>query len=91
MSYFTGDNVPLKFTVTEGGVPVTPTVAKVTIVKPNFSMTAEVNATISSNVVSYVVPASVTTLQGYYEAYFVLTISGNERTHKMLFNVVVNP
>lgn len=91
MPYYTGDNVPLKFTCAESGSPVTPTVAKVSILKPDYSLVAEVDATINGNEVSYKVPTTVTDKAGNYKAYFTLTILSQERTHIQYFEVVSNP
>ena len=91
MAYYTGDSVPLKFTVTDSGGAVTPSAAKVGILKPSKVETAEVNATIATNTISYTVPASVTDEQGLYKAYFRLTLTYGERTHKVEFSVIANP
>ncbi len=91
MTYYTGDNVPLKFTCAESGSAVTPTAADVTIYKPDGAAVAETAATINSDEVSYTVPTSVTTVDGEYKAYFALTLSSLKRTHMMTFRVVSNP
>ena len=91
MPYYTGDNVPLKFTCADNGTPVTPTSAKVTILKPDYSIVAEVDAIISTNTVSYLVSTTVTDKAGHYKAYFNLVLLTQERTHIQYFEVVSNP
>jgi len=91
--YYTGDNVPLKFTVSDATGAVNPTSAKVMIVKPPLGdIIPEVDATISENEVSYVVPIDVTDIDGEYHAFFVMILPGDlTRTHKMEFTVLHNP
>ena len=87
MSYYTGDNIPLEFTIWQSSTPKTPSAATVVILKPDRSSTNSANATIVTNTVSYSVPTSVTTLEGIYTATFTLTIDGNTRSKKMRFTV----
>lgn len=87
--YYTGDNVPLKFTVSGKGGGINPLAAKVIILTPN-APTEETNATIDGNTVSYTVPTSVTDKSGRYKAYFVLTLPSGIRTHKIEFKVKTN-
>ena len=89
--YYTGDSVPIKFTLTDADGVVNPSASKVTILKPDNSETTEVSATVAGNVVTYTVPATVTTIKGTYKAYFVNTLSYGERTHKVEFEVTPNP
>ena len=89
-TYYTGDSIPLSFTVTDKDGAVTPSAAKIAILKPNNIPIAEVDATISTNTVSYTVPGSVTLMVGLYKAFFVLTLSYGERTHKIEFTVEAN-
>lgn len=90
--YYTGDGVPLKFTVTDRDGAVNPTGCTVVILTPHNSLTDEIDSALDGNTVSYNVPASVTDTDGLYKAYFVLTLpSGAERTHKIEFTVIVNP
>ncbi len=89
--YYTGDSVPLRFTVTDSAGAVTPSAATVAILKPHNTLTDEVNATIATNIITYTVPGSVTNESGHYKAYFVLTLSYGERTHKVEFDVKPNP
>lgn len=91
MAYYTGDSIPLKFTVTDAQGPVTPSAAKVTILKPDASKTMGVDATIVTNTVSYTVPGTVTAKLGKYETFFVVTLSYGERTHRIDFMIEVNP
>lgn len=90
-AYYTGDAVPLKFTISDADGGVTPSAAKVTILKPGNQLTDEVGATIDSNEVSYTAPGSVNDMRGLYKAYFVCTLSYGERTHKMEYTIIVNP
>lgn len=90
--YYTGDGVPLKFTVSDRDGAVNPSSCKVIILTPHNSLTDEVDAAIDGNEVSYNVPGNVTNAQGTYKTYFILTLpSGAERTHKREFTVIVNP
>lgn len=90
--YFTGDGVPLKFTISDATGGITPSAVSVTILKPNNSVTDSVPAGIDENQVSYDVPGSVTDIDGRYRAYFVNTLpSGVERTHMIEFEVIRNP
>lgn len=89
--YYTGDGVPLKFTVSDADGGVNPTACEVTILKPT-NETATCTAAIDSNTVSCNVPGSITTVQGLYKAYFVLILPSElERTHKIEFEVIANP
>jgi len=89
--YYTGDSVPIRFTITDVNGAVNPISSTVEILKPDNSLTTITNASVNSNIVIYTVPATVTTLQGHYKAYFVNTLSYGERTHKIEFDVKVNP
>lgn len=90
--YYTGDGVPLKFTVSDKDGAVNPTSCKVIILTPHNALTDETDAAVDGNEVSYNVPASVTDVDGLYKSYFILTLpSGAERTHKIEFKIVVNP
>lgn len=91
MIYYTGDSVPLGFTITDKDGGVTPSAATVEILKPDGNLVAVTNATISTNTVSYVVPGTVTNKGGLYKAYFVCTLSYGERSHKIEFSIKVNP
>ena len=90
-AYYTGDTVPLSFSVTDANGAVNPSAATVEILKPTNTYTASDNATVVGNIVSYNVPASVTDEEGKYKAYFICTISYGERTHKIMFDVIKNP
>ena len=86
--YYTGDRVPLKFTVSNADI----TSSEVFILKPSNTMMEGVPAAVDDNTVSYNVPGSVTNEAGRYRAYFVNTLaSGGERTHKPEFEVLKNP
>ena len=90
--YYTGDGVPLKFTVSDKDGAVNPSACEVAILTPNNALIDETPAAIDGNTVSYNVPASVTDTDGLYKAYFILTLpSGLERTHKIEFTVIANP
>ena len=88
--YYTGDTVPLRFTVTDANGAVNPSSCVVVILKPNRTVTSETDAVIDGNEVSYNVLASVTNVSGVYKAFFVLTLAYGERTHKIEFNVTKN-
>ncbi len=90
--YYTGDGVPLKFTVSDADGDVTPTSCVVHILKPTNEYIDNTEAAVDGNKVSYNVPGSVTATRGLYKAYFVLTLPSElERTHKIEFNVIANP
>ena len=89
--YYTGDSVPLKFTVTDADGAVNPASCVVHILKPDNTYIDNTAAAVDGNEVSYNVPASVTGMRGVYKAYFVLTLSYGERTHKIEFSVIMNP
>jgi len=89
--YYTGDTVPLKFTITDSDGNVNPSAAKILILKPDNTMTAETDATRDGNAVSYNVPANVTEAEGMYRAYFICTLSYGERTHMIEFTINRNP
>ena len=90
--YYTGDDVPLKFTVSDREGAVNPTGCKVIILTPHNSLTDETDVAVDGNEVSYNVPGSINDSDGVYKAYFILTLpSGFERTHKMEFKIIVNP
>ena len=92
-SYYIGDNVPLKFKITDAEGDIEPSVVKVIIAKPSNRgiPTSPANADIDGNTVSYKVPTSVTTDDGEYHAFFVCTISAGIRTYQMNFYVYSNP
>jgi len=90
--YYTGDQIPLKYTVSDaiGGVNITS--CKVTILKPDNTIMGEVDAAVDGNEVSYNIPGNVTNLEGVYRVYFVNILpSGGERTHKIERTVLLNP
>ena len=90
--YYTGDNVPLKFKVTDGLGDVIPTATKVVIYRPRHrALTEEADATIDGNTVSYLVPTTVTTGSGEYHAFFILNLPMGIRTYQMNFTVKDNP
>jgi len=90
-TYYTGDAVPLKFTITDKDGAVKPSLVMVLIQKPDNTVSNEVEAAIAENEVSYTVPSSITQQKGNYKAYFVCTLSYGERTHKIEFNVIKKP
>jgi len=90
--YFTGDEKPLKFEVTDDNGTVNITSSKVIILLPNNSLTDEVEAAVDGNVVSYNVPGSVNSQRGDYTAHFVNILpSEGERTHKIRYKILANP
>ena len=91
MSYYTGDTIPLKFTITDATGAVNPSAVAVEILKPHNTLITGATAGIDGNVVTYNVPASVTNEHGNYKAYFICTLSFGERTHKMEFTIILNP
>ena len=88
--YYTGDVVPLKFTISDAEGAVNPSAVNVIILKPGNEVT-EATAAIDGNEVSYTVPPSVTQKDGHYKAYFVCTLTAGERTHKIEFDITRNP
>ena len=90
-TYYTGDSVPIRLTLTDADGAVNPSACAVTVLKPDNSLTTEASATVNANVVTYTIPGTVTTLKGHYKAYFVNTLSYGERTHKVEFDVASNP
>ena len=90
MTYYTGDTVPLKFSITDAAGAVNPSAVAVEILKPHNTVITGATAGMDGNVVTYNVPASVTNEQGRYKAYFICTLSFGERTHKIEFNVIAN-
>ena len=92
LPFYTGDNVPLKFTITDATGPLTPTVVTVEILKPDNQKTSPIEAGIDDNQVSYDVPTSITDVDGKYKAYFVITLPGGLiRTHKIEFDITSSP
>jgi len=90
--YYTGDTIPLKFTITDANGAVNPSLVMVTVYKPDKSHEEETAAEISGNEVSYNIPSSVTDISGVYVAYFVCTLPGSQiRTHMVQATVVDNP
>lgn len=92
MIYYTGDNVPLKFTITDAAGAITPSLVEVSILKPHNLFLDHSDAEINGNIVSYLVPTSVTNEGGHYKAYFVITLPEyGGRSHKIEFDVNPNP
>lgn len=89
--YYTGDTVPLKFTVSDDNGPVTPQSCVVHILKPDNEYKDDTEAIINENEVSYNVPGDVNDIGGLYKAYFVCLMSYGERTHKIEYTVIHNP
>lgn len=90
--YYTGDNVPLVFTVTDDDGAVVPTAVDLQISKPDGTVPDIEDAVIDGNEVSYTVTTGTTDMAGGYKAFFVLTLpNGNIRTHQVSFSVVANP
>ena len=89
--YYTGDGVPLKFTVSDADGALNPTSCAVAVLKPDNEV-VESTAAVEGDEISYNVPGSVTDKRGLYKVYFVLTLpSSLERTHKIEFDVTGNP
>jgi len=90
--YYTGDDVPLKFTITDADGDVNPVSCAVHILKPKNELVDDSEAAIDGNEVSYNVPGTVTDEAGTYKAYFVVALPSTlERTHKIEFSVLINP
>jgi len=89
--YYTGDTVPLGFTITDDLGGVEPSDVKVVILNPLHESTNPVDATIDVNEVSYFVPGTVTILSGLYSAFFICTLTYGERTHRIDFRIEDNP
>lgn len=88
--YYTGDSVPLKFTISDKDGDVTPSAVAVILLQPG-NHTQEATAAIDGNEVSYTVPTEYTQEKGHYRAYFVCTLTYGERTHKIEFDITPNP
>jgi len=89
--YYSGDVVPLKFTITDADGAVNPSKVVVLILMPGNEVSNGVEAAIDGNAVSYTVPATITQIAGHYKAYFVCTLASGERTHRMEFKITKNP
>ena len=90
--YFTGDNVPLKFKITDALGDVEPSAVSVIIYKAKSrTATDGDDAEIDGNTVSYLVPVSVTSEESTYRAFFICTLPSGIRTYMMSFNVRENP
>lgn len=92
LPYYTGDGVPLKFTVTDADGAVNPSDCVVHILKPTNEYITDPTVAIDGDEVSYNVGGTATNQTGLYKAYFVVTLpSGLERTHKIEFYIIANP
>ncbi len=90
--YYTGDNVPLKFVVTDASGDTYPTSAAISIIKPNNLVVGPYNVRVEGNEVSYAMLNADTDLEGSYSAYFRVILPGNlARTHKVDFTVIKSP
>ena len=90
--FYTGDNIPLKFTISDKDGVVNPSVAVVWCIKPSSRDYSELgNATIDGNEVSYTVGTGCTGEVGIYKFYFIMTIPAGQRTHKIEKEVIHNP
>ena len=92
MIYYTGDSVPLAFTITDKDGGVEPNSVQVDMLKPGNQFIEDCSTpVIESNKVSCVISGDLTNVGGLYKVYFVCALSYGERTHKMEFRVTVNP
>ena len=90
--YYTGDNVPLGFAITDVGGDTYPTSADVSIIKPNNLVVGPYDARVEGNVVSYAMLSTDTDIAGSYSAYFRVILPGDlARTHKVDFTVIKSP
>lgn len=89
--YFTGDNVPKKFKITDALGDVEPSAVSVVIVKPRKELTEPADATIDGNTVSYLVPRGVNDRGGDYHMFFVCSLPYGERTYQMNYTILENP
>lgn len=90
--YYTGDNIPLKFTVSDKDGAVNPSAAEVWLLTPcTREHTKLGDATVDGNEVSYTVGTDKTCGAGIYKFYFVLTLPFGARTHKIEREVIHNP
>ncbi len=90
--YYTGDNVHLKFTITDESGDTYPTSAAISIIKPNNLVAGPYNVRVEGNEVSYAMLSTDTDLEGSYSAYFRVILLGDlARTHKIDFTVIKSP
>lgn len=91
--YFTGDNIPLSFRITDKDGDVEPEEAELYILCPVCELWQDPNgADIDGNEVTYIVPKERTGLAGKYKFYFVLTLpTYGIRTAKLEREVFHNP
>ena len=90
--YYTGDNVPLRFKITDTAGDVNPTSAEVYIRVPNNQVVGPYTAQVEGNEVSYALLDTDTGLAGNYSVYFTITLPGGlKRTHKVECSVIKSP
>ncbi len=88
MTYFTGDDIVLRFTVSDDGVAFPPLSTSLQVLLPDGSWRDLGASEIEGNKITHVVPNAVTSLDGDYMALFKMTFAGDLiRQHKMLITV----
>ncbi len=89
--YYLGNTIPLIFTVSEGGVALSPSSVTIRIVKPDNTVDETSEAIITNDEVECLVPTSITDEAGTYQVYFKMNLPNYlVRTHKMTFEVLNN-
>ena len=89
--YYLGNTIPLIFTVSEGGVALSPSSVTIRIVKPDKTVDETSEAIITNDEVECLIPASITDEAGTYQVYFKMNLPNYLiRTHKMTFEVLNN-
>jgi hypothetical protein len=90
-NYYTGDTVPVKFTLTDANGPVTPSAVTIQVLRPDSGVVGVSEVFIDDNLVTCYIPGGVTIIAGVYKAYFACMLSYGERTHKVEFLIKANP
>lgn len=85
--YYQGDNVPIEFTITYKDSSVTPSYARVDIMKPDRTIVEQDDAAIDTNTVTFTVPSSFNGMLGEYLVQFRLGMSYGERTHQRTYTI----
>ena len=91
--YYTGDNILIKFTVTDSSGGVNPTGAVVWLYHPETTVYEELgSADIDDNVVSYLVASEKTSHGGQNTFYIILQLPVyGERTYRVTKELIRNP
>ena len=90
--YYMGDTVPLRFKIVNEFGPVKAEASEIIIYTPDNSRIDNIDAVIADDLISYIVPTTVTSLAGSYTVFFTNTFAGGMiRTHKMHFTIAEKP